>query len=94
MFKLSPNESLLYEAMMDDPSHVWTVEQLAKVLYHDSPRPKFWRASILVQVKNLRMKTYLMKDNAVVKISKYNGRGNKAKFTLRKTADRLGSLWE
>jgi hypothetical protein len=40
------------------------------------------------------MKTYLMKDNAVVKISKYNGRGNKAKFTLRKTADRLGSLWE
>ena len=90
MFKLTNLESRIYEAMMAEPGHVWTVEQIADVIYSDRPAPKFWRHSVLSQVKSVRMKTYLLGDNRVVKISKANGRGNKGRFTLQKNAIRLG----
>lgn len=94
MFKLTKLESLIYEAMLTDPGHVWTVEQLAEVAYADRTAPKHWRHSVLCQVKMLRLKTSVLGDNRVVKVSKVNGRGNKAKFTLKKGAIRLGLSWE
>lgn len=94
MFKLTKKESLIYEAMLADPGHVWTVEQLAEFAYADRAAPKHWRQSILSQVKMLRLKTSVLGDNRVVKVSKANGRGNKAKFTLKKSAVRLGMPWE
>lgn len=94
MFKLTNLESLIYEAMLADPGHVWTVEQLADVAYAGRTAPKYWRHSVLCQVKTLRLKTSVLGDNRVVKVSKSNGRGNKAKFTLQKSAVRLKMPWE
>lgn len=94
MFKLTKAESLIYEAMVAEPHHVWTVEQLAEVAYADRTAPRHWRHSILGQVKTLRLKTFVLGDNRVVKVSKAKGRGNKGKFTLKKNAIRLELPWE
>lgn len=89
MFKLTPSELLIYEAMRDDPGRVWTTEHLADLRY-GPVRPRHWRGTVVYLMKSLRMKTIQLGSNRVVKVSKSQGRGQVGKWTLQKTALRLG----
>lgn len=93
MFKLTPSELRVYEAMLGDPRRVWTTEQVAELIYGDV-RPKSWRPSAISCMKALRMKTLPLDANRVVKVSKARGRGQVGKFTLKKNALRLGMAGE
>lgn len=88
MYKLTPREALIFDAMMDDPEHVWTIEQLAKLCWEGQgkERPVSWRNGLINCMHILRVKTYGLRDNRVVKVSKDRGRGNVGKYALRKTA--------
>lgn len=90
--RLTPMETRLFEAMMADEGHVWTVEQLAEVAYREKERPPSWRNGVIATMKSLRLKTLALRSNRVVRVSKARGRGNVGKYALGKTAAKHGFI--
>lgn len=98
MFELSNREKMIYDAMMRDKDAFWSVSQIADLIWKpkegNGTRPHTWRQSILWTMRQLRTKTYVLKDLRIVKVSKSRGRGNKGVFGIAATARRNGMDFE
>lgn len=95
MQPLTKREGVILDAMLADPERVWDVEGLAGQIWRgEEPRPPSWRKVTLDTMKLLRIKTSVLLENRVLKVSRDRGRGNVGKYALRKTARKFGLVGE
>jgi DNA-binding response OmpR family regulator len=83
-------EARIVEAMLKDPLHVFTIEQVAEISYGDEDRPVSWRNSTIALMTRLRLKTIQLKGRRIVRVSKRAGRGNVGKYAFFQRAEALG----
>jgi len=78
---LNKREAKVYLAMLEQRNRVWTVDDLAELMYQDS-RPKEWRQSVMQRMRMIMLKLQALPLSFIIVRSSALGRSNKALYHI------------